>query len=145
MNCEGECKMPQVYTGKILIPGDKIEEFLKIIEDFEKRRVPFREYLNRLNDDFVEYLSIKFEDRTVDKHAGIISMFIEFICNYTDVKAIEEITAGMVKTHFHQWYKRKVWDRYEYNRLRVALKKFFKFLENEKGISNLKVRKALFN
>lgn len=134
-----------MYTGKVIIPGDKIEEFIKVLENFEKARAPFKEYLEGLNQEFEDFLALKLEGRTVSKHTWIISMFIEFLCDYTDVKAFEEITAGMVKTHFHQWYKRKVWGRYDYNEIRVALKKFFKFLEVERNIINLKVMKALNN
>ena len=132
-----------MFSGKILIPGDKIEEFFNLLEKFEKERAPFREYLEGLNEEFAQYLTTKFKARTVNKHTWIITMFIEFLCKYTNVKAIEEVTRGMVNTHFHHWYKRKVWNRYSYNNLRVALKKFFKFLETEKNIKNTKVMRAL--
>ncbi len=131
--------MPQVFTGKVMIPGDKIDEYFKLMEQAEKEREPFRQYLNKLSDEFDDYLSMKYGIKTVRKHSGIISMFIEFICRYTDVQNIEDITRGMVNTHFKKWYKRKVWDSATPDDIRVALKKFFQFLEQEKGIKNMKV------
>lgn len=135
--------MPQVFTGKIVIPGDKIDEYFKAMEEAEKEREPFRKYLEGLKDEFERYLSTKHGRKTVNKHTWIVEMFIEFLCKYTDVEKIEEITRGMVNTHFRQWYKRKVWDSATQNDLRVALKKFFQFLYTEKGIKNLKVLEAL--
>jgi len=32
--------MPQVFTGKVIIPGDKINEYFKIMEQAEKEREP---------------------------------------------------------------------------------------------------------
>ena len=70
-------------------------------------------------------------------------MFIDFVCDYTDVMAIEEITTGMVNSQFRRWYKSKVWDSTGPDELRVALKKFFEFLDQQKGIRNDKVLAAL--
>ena len=39
-----------------------------------------------------------------------------------------------VNTHFRKWWKRKVWDSSTRDDLRIALKKFFRFLASEKGI-----------
>jgi len=41
--------MAKVYTGKVIIPGDKIEEYFKIMTEAEKQREPFRQYLLGLN------------------------------------------------------------------------------------------------
>ncbi len=65
-----------------------------------------------------------------------------FICGYTDVESIEEITRGMVNTHFKQWWKRKVWDSTTPDQLTVALRKFFTFIATEKGIVNEKAMKG---
>ena len=131
--------MPRVFTGKVVIPGDKIEEVLKGAAEFEKARKPFRQHLTALNEEFAASLSTRYAARTVRKHTGIVEMFVEFLCSYTDVEMIEEITRGMANTHFRQWYKRKVWDSATPDDLRVALKKFFQFLGTEKGIHNPKV------
>jgi len=64
-------------------------------------------------------------------------------CGYTDVESIEEITRGMVNTHFKQWWKRKVWNSTTPDQLTVALRKFFTFLATEKGIVNEKAMKGL--
>lgn len=135
--------MPRVFTGRVVIPGDKIDDYLKAMAEAEKAREPFRRRLEGLKDEFSNYLAAKYARRTVDKHTWIVDMFVEFICNQTDVQTIEEITRGMVGTHFRQWYRRKVLDSATPDDLRVALKKFFQFLETEKGISNPKVLEAL--
>lgn len=135
--------MATVFTGKVAIPFDKIDEYLKLQQDAEKRREPFRQHLTQLNEDFFDYLFTKLSEKTARKHSGIIGLFIDFICGYTDVEDINNITKGMVNTHFKQWWKRKVWDSTTPDQLRVALKKFFIFLASEKCIVNDKVLKAV--
>ena len=131
--------MPRVFTGKVVIPGDKIDEYLKAMAQAEEARKPFRRHLEELNEEFASYLSARYSDRTARKHTSIVEMFIDFLCRYTDVESLEEVTKGMVNTHFKQWYKRKVLDSATPDDLRVALKKFFQFLAMEKGIENQKV------
>lgn len=135
--------MPRVFTGKVVIPGDKIDDYLKAMAEAEKAREPFRRRLEGLKDEFSSYLAAKYARRTVDKHTWIVEMFVEFICRQTDAQTIEEITRGMVNTHFRQWYHRKVLDSATPDELRVALKKFFQFLEAERGITNPKALEAL--
>ena len=125
-----------------MIPGDKLDEYFQFLENAEKKREPFRQSLLQLNDDFADYLSERFSEKTVRKHTSIVDLFIEFICRQTDVD-IEEITRGMVNTHFKKWWKRKVWDSTTPDQLRVTLKKFFNYLVTEKNIVNEKVLKAL--
>ena len=131
--------MAQVFTGKVAIPGDKIEEYFKAMEEAEKEREPFRRYLMDLNREFAEYLSTKHTRRTASKHSSIVEMFIEFVCRHTDVEKIEDITRGIANSYFRKWYKKKVWDSSTESDLRVAIKKFFQFLATEKGIENRKV------
>ncbi len=49
----------------------------------------------------------------------------------------------MVNSQFRRWYKSKVWDSTGPDELRVALKKVFQFLDQQKGIQNEKVLAAL--
>ena len=135
--------MAKVYTGKVMIPGDKLDEYFKLLKEAEEKREPFRQYMLSLNQEFEDYLSSRFSERTVRKHTSIVSLFIDFICKQTDVESLEEITRGMVNTHFKKWWKRKVWDSTTPNELRVALKKFFQFLASEKQIENEKAMKGL--
>ncbi len=135
--------MPKVFTGKVVIPGNQLEAYLEALEATEKARASFRQYMNALNAEFAEYLATKYVQKTVRKHTGIVDMFIEFICRQTDVEKLEEITRGMVNSHFRSWYKKKVWDSATDSDLRVALRKFFQFLSTEKGITNQKVLDAL--
>ena len=99
--------------------------------------------MENLSNDFSQHLENNYSRKTVRKHIGIINLFIDFLCRYTDVGSIEDITRGMVNTHFRKWWKRKVWDSTTENELRVALKKFFYFLSEEKSITNEKVLTAL--
>jgi site-specific recombinase XerD len=135
--------MAKVYNGRVMIPGDKIEQYLKIMAEAEKKREPFRQLLLGLNDDFREYLESKLSARTARQHSSIVGLFVDFICRQTDVEKIEDITRGMVNTHFKNWWRRKVWDSTTPDQLRVALRKFFVFLAENKGIVNEKVLKAL--
>ncbi len=135
--------MPKVFTGKVVIPGNQLEAYLKALSATEKARASFRQYMNALNAEEAEYLATKYVQKTVRKHTGIVDMFIEFICRQTDVEKLEEITRGMVNSHFRSWYKKKVWDSATDSDLRVALRKFFQFLATEKGITNQKVLDAL--
>jgi site-specific recombinase XerD len=135
--------MAKVYTGKVTIPGDKIDEYFSIMQKAEEEREPFKQSLLSLCDDFATNLEKKYAEKTVRKHVGIISLFVDFICRYTDVQNILEITKGMVNTQFKKWWKRKVWDSTTENELRIALKKFFIFLAEEKNIVNTTALKAL--
>ena len=135
--------MAKVYTGRVVIPGDKLEEYFKLMAEAEKRREPFRQYLLGLNQEFHEFLQTKYSERTARKHSSIIQLFIDFICRYTDVERIEDITRGMVNTHFKNWWRRKVWDSTKPDDLRVALVKFFSFLAEHKQIVCEKALNAL--
>ena len=135
--------MPKVFTGKVVIAGNQLDDYLQALEAAEKARASFRQYMNAINAEFAEYLAAKYVPKTVRKHTSIVDMFIEFICQHTDVEQVEEITRGMVNSHFRSWYKKKVWDSATDNDLRVALSKFFQFLATEKGITNQKAMDAL--
>ncbi len=135
--------MAKVFSGKVVIPADQLEQYLAAMEQAEAERAPFRQSLEQLNEAFGEFLATKYVKKTVRKHTGIVDLFIHFICGYTDVESIDEITKGMVNSHFRSWYRRKVMDSATERDLRVALRKFFQFLATEKGITNQKVLDAL--
>ena len=52
--------MAKVYNGKVMIPGDKIEQYLKIMAEAEKKREPFRQLLLGLK--LVEEKSVGFHN-----------------------------------------------------------------------------------
>ncbi len=132
--------MSEVFTGKVAIPGDKIEEYFALMEAAEKTREPFVQHLNKLNLEFADYLSkTGFANKTIAKHTTIIDVFVDFLARYTDVEKVEDVTKGMTNTHFKQWYKRKVWDSTTSDEIRVAITKFFTFLAEEKNIINQNV------
>ena len=128
--------MPEVYTSKVVIPGDQIDAYLAAMREAEEARAPFRELLTRLNDEFGVSLEKKYSRRTARKHTSVVDLFIIFLCDYTDVARLEDVTRGMVNSHFRRWYRSKVLDRMDPDETRVALKKFFGFLDQEKGIHN---------
>ncbi len=135
--------MAKVFTGRVVIPGDKINEYFEALQQAEADRTPFRESLEQLNQEFAEFLATKYVPKTVRKHTGIVDLFIHFICGYTDVEKIEDITKGIVNSHFRSWYKRKVMDSATESDLRVALRKFFQFLATEKEIVQQRILNAL--
>ena len=135
--------MAKVFTGKVVIPAHQMDQYIEALQQAEADRAPFRRSLEQLNRDFAKFLAAKYVPKTVRKHTGIVDLFIHFICDYTDVEQIEDITKGMVNSQFRSWYKRKVLDSASESDLRVALRKFFQFLASEKGITHQKVLDAL--
>ena len=135
--------MPKVFTGKVAIPGDQIEAYLAALAEAQEARRPFRQSLAGLRAEFEQHLAAKYSRQTVRKHVQIVALFVDFLCDYTDVETIEEISRGMANSAFRQWYQRQVLDAATADDLRVALKRFFQFLATEKGIYNPKVLDAL--
>ena len=133
--------MPKVYTGKVVIPGDKIEEYLEMMEKAEKERRPFVEQCEKVLDEFYVYL-IDEKDlsrKTADSHCFTINMFNEFLAHQTDLWDYSEVTKGIANTYFKQWYKRKVIGGPSTESLPISIKKFFIFLKEKKEIYNKKV------
>lgn len=122
--------MPKVFTGKIVIPGDKIDEYLELLKKAEEERKPF--FDNLVNEKGLS-------ERTANQHYQIIHIFNEFLARQTDVWDYSEVTKGIANTHFKQWYKRKVWGGPNIDRIPVAIKKFFIFLRDKKEIHNQNV------
>ena len=133
--------MARVFRGKIAIPGDQMEAYFQALERFEKDKEPMRKQLEQCARDFEHVLTQQYAPKTVRKHTAIIALFIDFVCWNTDVCRIEEITRGIANSYFRQWYLSKVGDRTE-SELKTAIKKFFQFLDQEKGITNEAVLKS---
>ncbi|HEC96237.1 MAG TPA: hypothetical protein ENI59_00990 [Euryarchaeota archaeon] len=133
--------MPKVFTGKIVIPGDKIEEYLKLMEKAEEERKPFVEKCEAILEEFYDYLVNEkgLSEKTAGDHCFVISMFNEFLAWQTDVWDYSEVTKGIANTYFKQWYKRKVWGGPPVDRIPVSIRKFFLFLREKKKIRNKKV------
>jgi len=130
--------MAKVFMGKAIITGDQIDDYLQAMRKAEKEREPFRKMLEGFNQEFEAYLTEQFSVRTARKHSCKVALFIDFLCWNTDVKSIDEITRGIANSHFRKWYMSKVGDCSE-NELKSAIKKFFHFLAEKKGIKNEKV------
>ena len=132
---------PNLRAGQLTLQINDINAFIQATQQAEEARAPLRNYLNELSAEFQQHLAERYSPKTVRKQSGIVDLFIDFICRYTDVNEISEITRGMVNTHFRKWWKKKVWDSTTENELRVALRKFFNFLDEE--ITNEKVLQGL--
>ena len=94
--------MAKVFTGKVLISGDNIKDYLQVMEKAEKEKQPFREMLDELNQEFEAYLTEQFSVRTARKHSCKVALFIDFLCWNTDVKSIDEITRGIANSPFQE-------------------------------------------
>lgn len=133
--------MPHVFSGKVALAGENMEDYLQALEETEKAVAPLRTQLKELNGEFEQALLHTVSARTAYKHASVIALFIDFVCWNTDVRRIEEITRGMANNSFRRWYQSKIGDRSE-SELKTASKKFFQFLDREKGITNEAVLKS---
>lgn len=118
-----------------------MEAYFEALGQFENAKAPMRTQLEQCAGDFARVLAQQYAPKTVRKHMAIIALFIDFVCWDTDVRRIEEITRGIANSAFRQWYLRKVGDRTE-SELKTAIKKFFQFLAQEKGITNEAVLKS---
>ena len=134
--------MARVFRGKVAIPGAEMDVYLEALGQFERDKAPLRTQLEQYADDFARTLARQYAPKTVRKHTAIIALFVEFVCWQTDVQRLEEITRGMANSAFRQWYQRKVDDRTE-SELKTAVRKFFQFLAQEKGVRNEAVLKRL--
>ncbi len=134
-------RMARVFRGKMAIPGDQMEAYFEALGQFENAKAPLRKQLEQCARDLERALAQQYAPKTVRKHIAIIAFFIDFVCWDTDVCRIEEITRGIANSAFRQWYLRKVGDRTE-SELKTAIKKFFQFLAQAKGITNEAVLKS---
>ena len=126
--------MAEVFRGKVAIPGGQIEAYFEALEQFETDKQPMRQQLEQCARNFEQALAKQYTAKTVRKHAAIIALFIDFLCWDTDIRQIEEI-CNIANSYFRQWYRRKVGDQTE-SELKTTMKKFFHFLDREKGITN---------
>ena len=126
--------MPQIFTGKVVIPGEQLPQYLEAMAETEAAREPFRRHLEGLNEAFGAWLATKYTRQTVLKHTGVVDLFIDFLCDYTDLERLEDVTRGMVNSGFRSWAKRKVWGGPDADELRVGLRKFFQYLDAHQGI-----------
>jgi hypothetical protein len=125
--------MPQFFTGIIVIPGEQLPQYLEAMAETEAAREPFRRYLEGLNEAFGAWLATKYTRPTVLKRTGVVGLFIDFLCDSTDLERLEEVTRGMVNSGFRSWVKRKVWGGPDADALRVGLRRFFRHLDTQQG------------
>lgn len=71
--------MAQVFSGKVVIPANQVEQYFEVMQQAEAARAPFRQSLEQLNQEFGEFLATKYVPKTVRKHTGIVDLFIHFI------------------------------------------------------------------
>ena len=82
--------MPQIFTGKVVIPGEQLPQYLAALAETEEARAPFRRHLEGLNEAFGAWLAAKYTRKTILKHTGGVELFIDFLCDYTDLERLEE-------------------------------------------------------
>src|SRR5262245_60607081 len=134
-------RMARVFRGKIAITSGRMQAYFDAFGQCEQEKTPMRAQLEQCAQDFARVLGQQYTPKTVRKHTAIIALFIDFVCWDTDVRRIDEITRGIANSAFRQWYLRKVGDRTE-SELKTAIKRFFQFLAQEKGITNEAVLKS---
>ena len=133
--------MARVFRGKIAIPGEQMEAYFEAVGQFAQETALLRAELEPCAQDFARGLAQQYAPKTVRKHTATIALFIDFECWDTDVRRIDEITRGRANSAFRQWYRRKVGDRAD-SELKTAIKTFFQFLAQDKGITNEAVLKS---
>jgi hypothetical protein len=97
-----------------------------------------RIYFENLQKEFEISLSGKMSDRVIRKHAAIIGLLIDFLCFDCRLQSLDDLTAGMVNSRFRKWHISKIGDAQE-SELKASVKKFFLFLEQNKGFENKKL------
>jgi len=126
--------MPQIVTGKVVIPGEQLPQDLAAMAEAAAAWEPFRRHLEGLNEAFGVWLATTYTRTTVRKHTGVVGLFIDFLCDYTDLECLEEVTRGMVNSGFRSWVKRTVWGGPDADELRVGLRRFFQYLDTQQGL-----------
>jgi len=99
------------------------------------------DHLTTLQHEFEQHLSQQLSPRTVRNHSHVIGLFIEYVCFGRGVQTIQEITRGMANSAFRAWYMSNVGAVTE-GQVKTAIKRFFRFLDIEKGITNDAVLKS---
>ena len=138
---KGRTGWPASFGARSRFRGRKWT-LIEALGQFERDKAPLRTQLEQYAGDFAHTLAQQYAPKTVRKYTAIIALFVEFVCWQTDVQRLEEITRGMANSAFRQWYQRKVGDRTE-SELKTAVRKFFQFLAQEKGVRNEAILKSL--
>ena len=133
--------MAKVFSGRISIPGDQIDNYIEALGDREAEFKPLRNQLQQLNGEFEHFLALSFTPKTIRKHTNVIHLFIDFLEWHTDVNSIDDITRGIANSYFRKWYLRKIGDLRE-SEIKTSIKKFFRFLAEQKNIVNEPVLKS---
>jgi site-specific recombinase XerD len=130
--------MTKVRVGNVEF--ESIEDYVTAMQAWEQHRAPFRALAEALMDEFIDYLHAQgLSKRTVRKHGQNIEIFIVYLTQYTDADDFATVSKGVVNTEFFRWHRRKVLHRLDQASLKSTTKKFFKFLDEQKGIYNEKV------
>lgn len=133
--------MAKVFSRQISILGKQIDNYIETPRDHKTEFKPLRRQLQQLNGEFKRFLGRSFTPKTVRKHSGVIALFIDFLEWNTDVTSIDDITRGIANSYFRTWYLNGFNDLRE-SELKTAIKKFFRFLAEQKNIVNEPVLKS---
>ena len=61
--------MAKVYSGKVAIRGDQLEEYVAELKRAELQKAPLKGFLSDLNQQFSDHLEAKYSERTARKTA----------------------------------------------------------------------------
>jgi hypothetical protein len=118
---------------KVIFTKEGFEDHLNKCKEIEIKQKPFKEWLLKLNAEFIDFITLKYSERTARKHGFIIDCFIDFITYDLHIMNIQEITKGVTNTYFQQWFARKMGMNTK-EEVNVAISKFIDFMATEKGI-----------
>ena len=130
--------MTRVIVGDIEF--ESLEDYSAALQAWEEHRAPFKAQAEALVNEFIDYLYDQdLSERTIRKHGRNIGVFIVYLTQYTGANDFATVRKGVVNTNFFRWYRRKALVRLDQASLKSTTKKFFKFLDEEKGIYNERV------
>lgn len=86
----------------------------------------FRNHMAALQRQFERSLQGQLSDRTIRRHATVVSALIDYLCCDCGIYSFPAIRQGMVCSRFRQWYCSNLQDRTE-TQVNTAVKKFWLF------------------
>ena len=120
-------------------PVSQLKDYINKIKQNEKERQPFYNYFEELQKDFYIILKTKYDKQTAFRNKEIIGMLKLYLTWNTKVEKVEEINKNMVGKDFFDWFNKNSYEKLSENKLKQALKIFFQYLKESKGIVNQKV------
>ncbi|MFA0195154.1 hypothetical protein AB4501_24565 [Vibrio sp. 10N.222.55.E8] len=125
------------------MPVVTLEEYQQILQDFEKRFLPFKKNLESLNDQFMDMLMSKYTKKTAHKHTSNVELFIIYLESSKDIFDLKDLSKGKLNSQFRAWCRSKVWNADSDHEIKTSLKKFFKFVASLKNEYEVEAKRIL--